>query len=74
MLRAPETLTDGISPMPLVLANQIPPMQRNSIIAQDMSYITFLNVRLRRLLRPAESETGFTALLDGSHGHCRIHQ
>lgn len=51
------TLTDVISPMPLVPTNQSPPMQRNSIIAQDMSSITFLNIRLRRPLRPAESET-----------------
>lgn len=51
------TLTDGISPMPLIPTNQSPPMQRNSIIAQDMSSITFLNIRLRRPLRPAESET-----------------
>lgn len=35
------TLTDGISPMPPVPANQSPPMQRNSIIAQDMSSFTF---------------------------------
>lgn len=66
--------------MPLVLTNQSPPMLRNSIIAQDMSSIAFLNVRLRRSLRPAErererareSETGFATLLDESHGHCRI--
>lgn len=66
------TLTDGISPMPPAPANQSHPMPRNSIIAQDMSSITFPNIRLRRALRPAESETGLTALLDGSHGHCRI--
>lgn len=66
------TLADGISPMPPGPANQSRQMQRNSIIAQDLSSITFPNIRLRRALRPAESETGFTALLDGSHGHCRI--